>query len=55
MNLVYIGENGGNLSKRLKEHKTNCEKDELDKSAVIDSDECYKYNGLVLIHITPKI
>ncbi len=32
--LVYIGETGRNLSKRLKEHKTNCEKAELDKSAV---------------------
>ena len=33
--LVYIGETAcRNLSKRLKEHKTNCEKTELDKSAV---------------------
>ena len=32
--LVYIGETGRNLSVRLKEHKTNCEKDEQDKSAV---------------------
>ena len=32
--LVYIGETGRNLSKRLKEHKTNCEKAELDKSTV---------------------
>ncbi len=32
--LVYIGETGRNLSKRLKEHKTICEKAELDKSAV---------------------
>ena len=32
--MVYIGETGRNLSKRLKEHKTNCEKAELDKSAV---------------------
>ena len=32
--LVYIGENGRNLSLRLKEHKTNCEKAELEKSAV---------------------
>ncbi len=32
--LVYIGETGRNLSRRLKEHKTNCEKAELDKSAV---------------------
>ncbi len=32
--LVYIGETGRNLSKRLKEHKTNCEEAELDKSAV---------------------
>ncbi len=31
---IYIGETGRNLSKRLKEHKTNCEKAELDKSAV---------------------
>ncbi len=31
---VYIAETGRNLSKRLKEHKTNCEKAELDKSAV---------------------
>ena len=32
--LVYIGETGQNLSVRLKEHKTNCEKPEQDKSAV---------------------
>jgi hypothetical protein len=32
--LVYIGETGRNISVRLKEHKTNCEKDEQDKSAV---------------------
>ena len=32
--MVYIGETGRNLSKRLKERKTNCEKAELDKSAV---------------------
>ncbi len=32
--LVYIGEIGRNLSKRLKEHETNCKKAELDKSAV---------------------
>ncbi len=32
--LVYIGETGRNLSKCLKEHKTNCEKAELDKSNV---------------------
>ena len=32
--LVYIGETGRNLSIRLKEHKTNCEKTEQDKSAV---------------------
>ena len=32
--LVYIGETGRNLSKRPKEHKTNCEKPELDKSAL---------------------
>ena len=32
--LVYIGETGRNLSSRLKEHKTNCEKAELEKSAV---------------------
>ena len=32
--LVYIGETGRNLSLRLKEHKTNCEKCELEKSAV---------------------
>ena len=32
--LVYIRETGRNLSKRLKEHKTNCEKAELDKSAL---------------------
>jgi hypothetical protein len=30
----YIGETGRNLSVRLKEHKTNCEKAEQDKSAV---------------------
>ena len=32
--LVYIGETGRNLSLRLKEHKTKCEKAELKKSAV---------------------
>jgi hypothetical protein len=32
--LVYIGETGRNLSVCLKEHKTNCEKAEQDKSAV---------------------
>ena len=32
--LVYIGETGRNLSLRLKEHKTNCEKAKLQKSAV---------------------
>ena len=32
--LVYIGETDRNLSIRLKEHKTNCEKAEQDKSAV---------------------
>ena len=32
--VVYIGETGRNLSIRLKEHKTNCEKAEQDKSAV---------------------
>ena len=32
--LVYIGETRRNLSLRLKEHKTNCEKAELEKSAV---------------------
>ena len=32
--LVYIGETGRNLSLRLKERKTNCEKAELEKSAV---------------------
>ena len=32
--LVYIGETGRNLSLRLKEHKTNSEKVELEKSAV---------------------
>ena len=32
--LVYIGETGRNLSLRLKEHKTNCEKAELEISAV---------------------
>ena len=30
----YIGETGRNLSLRLKEHKTNCEKADLEKSAV---------------------
>ena len=32
--MVYIGETGRNLSLRLKEHKTNCEKAEFEKSAV---------------------
>ena len=30
----YIGQTGRNLSLRLKEHKTNCEKCQLEKSAV---------------------
>ena len=30
--LVYIGETGQNLSLRLKEHKTNCEKEQTKKS-----------------------
>jgi hypothetical protein len=30
--LVYFGETGRNLSVRLKEHKTNCEKAEQDKN-----------------------
>ena len=34
--LVYIGETGQNLSLRLKEHKANCEKAELEKSAVAE-------------------
>ena len=38
--LVYIGETGRNLSKRLKEHKSNCEKAELDKSAVAKHVNC---------------
>ena len=33
--LVYIGETSRNLSLCLKEHKTNCEKTELEKSAVV--------------------
>ena len=32
--LVYIGETGRSLSLCLKKHKTNCEKVELEKSAV---------------------
>ena len=32
--MVYIGETGRNLSLRHKEHKTNCEKAELEKSVV---------------------
>ncbi len=31
---IFTNETGRNLSKRLKEHKTNCKKAELDKSAV---------------------
>ena len=31
---IYISETGRNLSVRLKEHKTNCEKAEQNKSAV---------------------
>ena len=46
--LVYIGETGRNLSLRLKEHKTNCEKAELEKSAVAKHswtyDHCMKWN-----------
>ena len=46
--LVYIGETGRNLSLRLKQHKTNCEKAELKKSAVAEhswtSDHCIKWN-----------
>ena len=33
--LVYIGETSRNLSLRFKEHKTNCQKAELEKSAVV--------------------
>ena len=32
--VVYIGDTGRNLSLRFKEHKTNCERAELEKSAV---------------------
>ena len=46
--LVYIGETGRNLSLRLKEHKTNCEKAELEKSAVAEhswtNDHLIKWN-----------
>ena len=46
--LVYIGGTGRNLSLRLKQHKTNCEKAELKKSAVAKhswtSYHCIKWN-----------
>jgi hypothetical protein len=41
--LVYIGETGRNLSVRLKEHKTNCEKAEQDKSAVAEHTWTYDH------------
>ncbi len=43
--MVYIDETGRNLSKRLKEHKTNCEKAELDKSAV--GKHAYTYDNCI--------
>ena len=46
--LVYIGETGRNLSKRLKEHKTNCEKAELDKSAVAKHAWTYDHRTLFI-------
>jgi hypothetical protein len=45
--LVYIGETGRNLSVRLKEHKTNCEKAEQDKSAVAMDSNKLSQNGRV--------
>ena len=46
--LVYIGEiygeTGRNLSVRLKEHKTNCEKAEQDKSAVPVAKHTWTYD-----------
>ena len=42
--LVYIGETSRNLSKRLKEHNTNCKKAELDKSAVAKHAWTYDYH-----------
>ena len=53
--LVYIGETCRNLSLRLKEHKTNCEKDELEKSAVAKhswtNDHCIKWNEATILAI----
>ena len=46
--LAYIGETDRNFKLRLKEHKTNCEKAELEKSAVAKhswtNDHCIKWN-----------
>ena len=42
--LVYIGETGRNLSLHLKEHKTNCEKAELEQSDRIVSHNTTQHN-----------
>ena len=53
--LVYIGETGRNLSLRLKEHKTNCENAELEKSAVAKhfwtNDHRMKWNEASILEI----
>ena len=53
--LVYIGETSRNLSLRLKEHKSNCEKAELEKSAVVKhswtNDHRIKWNEASILAI----
>jgi predicted GIY-YIG superfamily endonuclease len=53
--LVYIGETGRNLSVRLQEHKTNCEKAEQDKSAVAKHtwtyDHCIKWDKATILAV----
>ena len=53
--LVYIGETGRNLSLRHKEHKTNCEKAELEKSAVAKhswtNDHLIKWNEAFFLRL----
>ena len=49
--LVYIGETGRNLSLRLKEHKTNCEKAELETVATHSwtNDHLIKWNEAIIL------
>ena len=49
--LVYIGETGRDLSLRLKEHKTNCEKAELETEAKHSwtNDHLIKWNEATIL------